>query len=243
MLRRGAIALITGAGRRIGAATARALASKGCHVAVHYRTSKLDAEETAESCRSFGVRATTFAADLARSEQRESLMQAVMNEFSGLDLLINNASTFTRMSHENFDLAEWRDTLEVNLTAPMHLTLLARESLQANRGCVVNLCDAATRRPWSNYLAYMASKGGLETLTQALARALAPSVRVFGVAPGLIEQQPDVSSKLQEKWIERIPLQRAGTADEVAAVICGLIDAGSYLTGNIVYVDGGRSIV
>ncbi|MGE3182233.1 MAG: SDR family oxidoreductase, partial [Phycisphaerae bacterium] len=85
--------------------------------------------------------------------------------------------------------------------------------------------------------------GGLETLTQALARALAPSVRVFGVAPGLIEQQPDVSSKLQEKWIERIPLQRAGTADEVAAVICGLIDAGSYLTGNIVYVDGGRSIV
>lgn len=235
------VALITGAARRIGAATAVSLAQRGCHVVVHYHTSQDAAAETADECRTHGVRAETIAADLGEPKERENLVASVKEKFGGIDILINNASQFDKLPLNEFSLEQWQATLDINLTAPMHLTSLFAETLRARNGAIVNLCDTAAARPWPDYLAYMTAKGGLATLTQALARAFAPDVRVFGVAPGMIGEQPHLTSDEQKRWLERVPLARPGTFTEIAETICALLESGDYLTGTVIPIDGGRS--
>lgn len=233
------VALITGAARRVGRAIALRLADAGCHVAVHYHRSERDAEQTAAACRARGVRAITLAADLADTPATAALPGAVVSALGRLDVLVNNASVFERMTADQFTLDAWEHTLRVNLTAPMVLIDAARNELVRNRGAVINLCDAATRRPAAAYTAYHASKAGLETLTSVLARGLAPAVRVVGVAPGVAEWPPGYDAALRERLTARIPLGRACTFEEVAALVHFLLAEGDYITGEIVRIDGG----
>lgn len=236
------VVLITGAGRRIGQAIALRLAGAGCPIALHYLNSRTEAEATAHDCRATGVRVELFHADLQDAGVCEQLIRDVLSNFGRLDVLVNNASVFEPMTLETFDLAAWQRTLQVNLTAPMVLAHAARDALRQAQGWVINLCDAATAHPWPDHLAYMVSKAGLETLTRALARTLAPEVNVVGVAPGVAAWPEHYDQRTRQRLLRKIPLQRAGTPEEIAAVVHFLLQDGDYITGSIVPVDGGRHL-
>jgi pteridine reductase len=238
----GRVVLVTGGAQRVGRAIALRLAHSGCHLAIHYRSSVTQAAATADECRAAGVTAETFAADLADPVAPAALVSQVLARFGRLDVLINNASVFERMSLAEFTLADWERTLQINLTAPMALVHAARDALVSAGGRVVQLCDAAAHTPWPDHLAYMVSKGALETLTRVLARALAPAVNVVGVAPGVAVWPADYDSATRERLTARIPLRRAGTPEDVAAAVHYLLQDGDYLTGVILPVDGGRHL-
>ncbi len=236
------VVLITGAARRVGRAIALRLASAGCHVAVHYHGSADDAATTAADCRARGVQSEVFQADLGDAVATAALVPAVLGRFGRLDVLVNNASVFERMRLEDFAPAAWEATLRVNLTAPMVLAHAARTALIDAGGRIVNLCDAATQRPWADHLAYIVSKAGLDALTRVLAKAFAPRVNVVGVAPGVAAWPADYGAELREKLTARIPLRRSGTPEDIAAAVHFLLADGDYITGIVLPVDGGRHL-
>ncbi len=236
------VVLVTGAARRVGRAIAVRLAEAGCRLAVHYRASASDADATVRQCAACGAQAAAFCADLADASACRRLVQEVVARFGRLDVLVHNASIFESTPIERFDLDAWERHLRVNLTAPMVLTAEAREQLVAHQGAVVTLCDAATVRPWPEHLAYIVSKAGLECLTRALARALAPRVRVVGVAPGVVAWPGDYDEATRRRLTEKIPLKRAGTPEDVAAAVHYLLAEGDFVTGTILTLDGGRHL-
>jgi pteridine reductase len=239
----GRVALVTGAGRRVGRAIALRLAQAGCRLAVHYLRSADEARATAAQCGAAGPQAEVFQADLAEPAAARQLPQDVLARFGRLDVLVNNASIFERMTLDEFDPHRWERTLRINLTAPMLLTCAAREALRKAGGRVINLCDAAVDRPWPDHLAYVVSKGALETLTRVLSRALAPEVNVVGIAPGAAAWREDYDQPTRARMEARIPLGRAGTPEDVAAAVHFVLSEGDYITGAILPVDGGRHLV
>ncbi len=204
------VVLVTGGARRIGRAIVERLAGAGCHVAVHYRTSRDEAQALVEQLRAAGRDAEALPADLADPAACCELVVAVLRRFGRLDVLINNASAFAPMTLDDFSVEAWDRMLRVNVTAPCVLAHAARDALRAARGRIVNLHDAATLRPWADHLAYMVSKGALDTLTRVLARALAPDVNVVGVAVGVAAWPEHYDESLRAKLVARIPLRRAG---------------------------------
>lgn len=243
MAEEGRVALITGAAKRIGRAIALELAESGCDIAIHCHTSRDQAEETAEMIRRLDRRATVLTADLADPQAAAALVGQTIEALGELNVLINNASVYERMSLSDFSLPAWNATLALNLTAPMVLAHAAYPHLCADRnGQIVNLLDIAAERPWSDHLSYCVSKAGLSTLTSALAKAMAPDVRVNGVAPGAA-LFPENEDKAAIKAItRRIPALRLGTVEEIAAAVRFMVCDATYLTGAILNVDGGRSI-
>lgn len=239
----GRVALVTGGARRVGRAIVERLAADGCRVAIHYHQSAKTAETLVCDCRQTGADAAALRADLADPHAAAGLVQQVLDRWDRLDLLVNNASVFEPMSLDTFDVQRWQRDLNINLTAPMVVAHAARVPLTAAGGLVVNLCDAATSRPWPDYLSYIVSKGGLETLTRVLARAMAPRVRVAGIAPGVAAWPEDYDEAQKTRLTARIPLGRAGRVEDIAAAVHFLATEGDYTTGTILTIDGGRSVV
>ncbi len=254
-----ASALVTGGARRLGRAIVSELARAGCDVAIHYRRSRADADELAAKVAAMGRRAVTIQGDLSDPTSWPGIIELTVEAFGGLDVLVNNASVFLHDRPEGgavagdpedagegggFDYRLWESILRINLVAPAGLCHHARKHLSA-RGCgqVVNLCDIAADRPWPGHLAYCASKAALGALTKGLARALAPAVRVNGVAPGIAAFPDAYSVELRERLAGRAPLGRSGEPEEVARLVRFLVESGDYITGQIVAIDGGRSIV
>lgn len=239
----GKVAMVTGAGRRIGRAIAVALAEAGCDLAVHYHTSEEDAAKTAELVAGKGRRAVLIQGDLSCPDVASALPKQAVDVLGSLDFLVNNASIFERMDLGGFSVEAWNRTLAVNLTAPMVLSQAAHPYLREHGGgCIVNLTDISADRPWSDYLAYCSSKAALTCLTLALARAMAPDVRVNAVAPGAA-MFPENADPAEIKAVtRRIPAMRAGSAEDVASAVRFLLADAAYVTGTIVAVDGGRSI-
>ncbi len=239
----GKVALITGGARRIGRAITLELARHGCDVAVHYNTATKDAEETAELVRELGRRTVVLSCDFTDPSAAAELPKQAADALGGLNILINNAATFESMNLDTFAVARWRETLAVNLTAPMVLAHSAYPLLCANApGHIVNLVDIAADRPWPDRLAYCASKAGLVNLTRSLAKAMAPSVHVNAVAPGAALFPEDYDKNQIKAITRRIPTLRGGTPEDVASAVRFLIADGSYITGEVLGVDGGRSI-
>lgn len=237
------VALITGAAKRVGRAIALRLAAGGCHVAVHYNRSKPDALACAELCRGHGVQAGTFAADLDDLQAAAGLVPAVEAQFGRLDILVNNASVFEPMTIDEFDARRWERTMRINLTSPMLLSHAAQAAFQrVGGGRILNLCDSAAAHPQPGRLAYITSKGALETLTKALAGAMAPTVNVVGIAPGVATWADEYDRDERERLTARIPLKRPGTADEIAAAVHYILTEGDYMTGTILTLDGGRHL-
>ena len=243
----GTVALITGGARRVGRAIALELARGGCDVAVHYRRSQADAEEVVALAHGLGRRAITVDGDLTDSAAWPRIVQGTVDGLGRLDILINNASMFLpdgSDSLEAFDPALWGEMLRTNLTAPVGLCHHARRHLAANgMGKVVNICDIAADRPWPDHLAYCASKAGLVAVTKALALALAPQVQVNGVAPGIAVFPDAYSDALRRQLVGRVPLNRAGTPEEVALLVHFLVESADYVTGQIIPIDGGRNLL
>ncbi len=236
------VALITGAGRRLGARIATTLHAHGLRVAVHFNRSSTAAHALVEQLNAARpASAAAFAADLSDNAALRTLLEAVTQTFGRLDVLVNNASVFRATPIGANSSADWDEILGTNLRAPYLLSELAVPSLKAQRGCIINLTDVYADRPRPNYAIYCISKAGLVGLTRALARDLAPEIRVNAVAPGAILWSADASTTEQAAILARTPLARAGEALDIATAVRYLVDA-EYVTGQVLAVDGGRSI-
>ena len=243
----GTAALVTGASKRVGRAIVLELARHGCDVAIHYRRSRSEAEELAARVTRTGRNAVTIAGDLSDPVTWPIVVRQAVDALGRLDILVNNASAFLADrpdTIDEFDPKLWETMLRVNLVAPVGLSHHAREHLQARgSGRIVNLCDVSADRPWPDHLAYCASKAGLAAITKGLARALAPDICVYGVAPGIAAFPERFSEGSRHKLTRRVPLGREGTPEEVATLARVLLESGDYITGEIVRIDGGRSLV
>ena len=243
----GKAALVTGGARRVGRAICSELASAGCDVAIHYNHSRDEAASLAQELQARGRHCLTVAGDLNDPAACNPIIATTMNAFGRLDILVNNASLFLTThpdTLESFDPDSWLRMLRVNLVAPVGLCHHAAPFLaQSGAGNIVNLCDASIDRPWSGHLSYSASKAALAAMTKALARALAPKVRVNAVSPGIAIFPDSYPTELREKLIRRVPLQREGSPEQIARMVRFLCESAEYVTGQVINVDGGRSIV
>jgi len=238
----GAKALVTGASRRVGRAIALELAGAGCDVAVHCHQSVAAAREVVAQIESMGRRASLVQGDLGFEDSVRLVADRAVDGLGGLDILINNAAVFDG-DERVIGLTDWRRVFGVNVFAPAILVEHLAAALSANGGGkVINLCDISADRPWPAYSAYCATKAALVNLTRGWARKLAPDVQVNGVSPGIAEFPDDYSAELREKLIAKVPLKREGSPEDIAKTVRFLVEHGDYITGQIINVDGGRSI-
>lgn len=238
----GRTALVTGAARRIGRGIALRLARAGCAIVAHYHRSEAEAQDLVHEIEHAGRRATAITADLADPEAVADLWDRADAALGPVSILVNNAAVYARTPLPDVAIDDWRRALRVNLVAPAELARLAGLAMRArNGGCIVNLLDWAIERPQPGFLPYHAAKGGLEVATRALARELAPSVRVNAVAPGPILPPDGVPTAEIERVLAATPLGRRGTPEDVAAAVEFLCRA-DYVTGTVLPVDGGRSV-
>ena len=238
------VALITGAARRIGASISRRLHADGANVVVHYRNSADDAVALCEQLNQLRPNsAMSIQADLADTAKLPDLVTTVTEWHGTLDILINNASSFYPTPIGAVAEAHWNDLMGTNLKAPLFLSQAAWQALREAHGSIVNIVDVHAQRPLRNHAVYGSAKAGLAMLTRALAKDLAPEVRVNGVSPGAImwpENGIDDASKTA--ILEQIPAGRIGDAADIAGCVLYLVRDANYVTGQIIAVDGGRSI-
>ncbi len=237
----GKVALVTGAGRRVGQAIALALAEHGASLAVHYRTSRAGAEETAARIIEQRGRAQIFSAELESVEQIERMVASVNEAFGRLDVLVNSASVFYRKPLEGLTERDWDLNLNTNLKAPFFLSKFAGAGMRKQgAGKIVNIGDWAAIRPYNNYLPYTVSKAGLIGLTRALAKALAPEVQVNCVALGPV-MPPDEYAPEQVERLRLATLTKTmGSPADVARAVLFLCEGTDFATGSTLMLDGGR---
>jgi NAD(P)-dependent dehydrogenase (short-subunit alcohol dehydrogenase family) len=238
----GAVAVITGGARRLGRHMAVALASEGADVAVNYRSSEADARATAEMVRAQGRRAVCVQADVSKSGDVKRLLETTVTELGQPRVLIVNASTFHRTPIETIRDEDWDDLIDNNLRAAFLSARAFGLSMRAaDGGVIILLADTAGTRPWIGYTPYSVAKAGVIALTQALARELAPAVRVNAIAPGPILFPDDYDIENQKREIDRTLLKRKGEPENISQAAIALI-RNDYITGALLPVDGGRTL-
>jgi pteridine reductase len=240
----GQAVLVTGAARRVGAAIARTLHTAGANVLLHYRTSATAAESLARALNDARAQsARALQADLLDANQLAPLIAAAIGAFGRLDVLVNNASTFYPTPMGAITAHDWDDLMGTNVKAPLFLSQAAAPALRKSGGLIINLVDIHGMRPLKRFAVYCTAKAALAMLTRSLARELAPQVRVNGIAPGPImwaEDAPD--PQMKAKIISQTLLQRQGSPDDIARTALFLAAEAPYITGQILAVDGGRSV-
>jgi pteridine reductase len=240
----GKTALVTGAARRIGAAICESLHGAGMNVLIHYRSSEESAQTLAS--RLNGRRpdsAVTAQADLLAPEGFKSLIKAA-EQWGGLDLLINNASSFYPTPMGEADEADWDELIGSNLKGPFFLSQAAMGSLRARRGQIINIADIHGFRPLAGHPIYSVAKAGLIMLTKSLARELAPWIRVNGIAPGaILWPEQGMTSEDQRQVLDKVPLRCSGKPEDIANAVLFLSRDAPYVNGHILSVDGGRNAV
>ena len=238
-------ALVTGGARRIGREIALSLHEAGHNIMVHYRSSASAASELVAQMNSTRAEsAAMVAGDLLDTASIPNIVQETVNQFGRLDVLVNNASTFYPTPIELIDEEFWNDLVGSNLRAPAFVVKSAVPHLRASEGTIINIIDIYADRPLANHPVYCSAKAGLEMLTKSLARDLAPQIRVNGVSPGAILWPEKGNTEIsQEELVERIPLNRMGSPDDIAKTVRFLVLDGDYITGQNISVDGGRSVV
>ncbi len=239
---RGRVALVTGAGRRLGRAIALALADRGMTVAVHHHQSVGGAEQVCAEIRARGGTAERFAADLTDALAAQALPGRAAQRFGSLDVLINSAAVMRRLSVGETTPGDWDAIMNLNLRAGYFCAQGAVAALRATRGKIVNLADVGGLEPWPSYSAHCISKAGVIMLTKALARAFAPEVTVNAVAPGAVLVPEEWDDQARQHLETTTPLKRLGSPEDVTAAILYLLEGGDYVTGETIVVDGGRLI-
>jgi pteridine reductase len=234
------VALITGAAKRVGRAIALHLAGAGYDIAFTYLSSAAPAEELSAEIRNLGRQPLAIRADLTDSHSAPNAVAAQFrSKFSQLDILVNNASLFQPDNPNDPSLSA--KLYALHAVSPVELSRALAPLLDNQQGCIVNMVDLQAERPIPGYLTYCASKAALWCLTLGLARELAPRVRVNGIAPGVVDWAPDMTPEFRNRYLARVPLARPGTPDDVAQTVLYLANA-KYVTGQILRLDGGRSI-
>lgn len=236
--------LITGAARRLGADCARLLHSQGCNIVLHYRSSEQDALELCNQLNDLRVNsAVPMQADLQNMAELERLAHEATKAWGRIDVLVNNASTFYPGAVGDVTEQQWDELFGSNLKAPFFLAKLLAETLTKNKGCIVNIVDIHAERGLKGYPVYSIAKAGLAAMTRILAKELGPDVRVNGVAPGaILWPENDLAEQGKKEILQRVVLRRSGDAVDIAKAVMFLIRDADYITGQIITVDGGRTL-
>ncbi len=243
----GKVVLVTGGAKRVGAAISRRLHAAGASIAVHYRASRDEAQALTSELKAIRHgSAEAVQANLLQAQDLPKLVQKTIHRFGRLDALVNNASSFYAQPLSEITNEHWDDLVGTNLKAPLFLAQAAASELRRNHGAIVNIVDIHAERPMHGHLLYSVAKTGLSGLTRALAQELAPFVRVNAVSPGVIlwpegggEWQDEESRR---KIVAHTLLKREGEPDDIAKAVLFLLQDAPYVTGQIIAVDGGRSI-
>ncbi|HEV8177857.1 MAG TPA: SDR family oxidoreductase [Gemmatimonadales bacterium] len=239
---RGRVALVTGAGRRLGRAMAAALADRGMVLAIHHHASGAGADELREEIIAAGGHAVCFDADLTDPHASRALPERVVAELGRLDVLVNSAAVMHRLSLEETTPEQWDAILDLNLRSVFFCTQGAAPALRAARGKVVNLADLAGLEPWPGFAAHSVSKAGVVMLTKVLALSLAPEVTVNAIAPGAVLVPDEYDAEERDRLARATPLRRLGSPSDVVAALLYLLEGGDFVTGEVLVVDGGRVI-
>ena len=232
------LALVTGAAKRVGRAIATRLHHAGYDIAFTYLSSDKEAGLLARDLDALPIRA-----DLTHPEEATThIAKELSAHASRLHVVVNNASLYEPSSLQTFTLAQTRRLFAIHVETPALLARAFEPHLRQSRGHIINMSDLLAQRPWPEYLMYTTTKAALSTLTLGLARALAPEVTVNAIAPGVVEWPDHYPPEEREKYLKRVPLARAGTPEDVANLVHFLCTEGNYITGQILPLDGGRSI-
>ncbi len=241
----GKVALITGGARRIGAEICRVLHAQGMNIAVHSRSSKCDAQALQSDLLAIRpISVLLGQGDLLDVKNLDSLVSRTLANYRRLDVLVNNASSFfpTPMGHATE--GHWDDLVGSNLRAPFFISQAAMPHLRKNSGCIVNITDIHGERPLKNYPIYSVAKAGLVMLTKSLAREFGPEVRVNAVAPGtILWPENELDETIKQHILSRVPQRRSGDPSDIARAVLFLVRDARYVSGQVIAVDGGRSVV
>ncbi len=244
------VVLVTGAAKRIGAAIVQKFHQQGCKVIIHCNRSQIDAQALQSLlCSQRANSATIISADLLLESDRDRLAQKALESFGRLDVLVNNASTFYPTVFGTVTEPQWNELLDSNLRAAFFLCQAFKDELQLRNGAIINLVDIHADNPLKHHSVYNIAKAGLKAMTKSLAKDLAPEIRVNGVSPGAILWPQNLEGK-SDKAVEdakkdilsQIPLGHLGTPDDIAEAVYFLARKASYITGQVIRVDGGRAL-
>lgn len=239
---RGSVALVTGGAHRLGKAISLALARAGATVVVHYHRSAGHADALLAELRAIGAPARAIGGDLSDVGEAERMVDEALAHWGRLDLLVNNAGIWGATPIGSVTQARWDELLNTNLRGAFFVSQRAAPALRAARGAIVNIADVGALRPWRNHTPYLVSKGGVVTLTEALAKDLAPDVRVNAVAPGPVLLPDDWTAAQAERTARGLPLRRLGAPEDVAQAVLYLAQA-EFVTGVVLPVDGGQRLI
>jgi pteridine reductase len=234
------VALVTGGAKRVGRAIVEKLAANGFEIAFTYNSSEADAIALQKQ---LGGKTLAIKADLIDPVAASTGIYARVHErFDRLDMLVNSASIYLPGRLQQTDMKMMQKVAAIHVQSPLLLCQKFESMLRAAKGHVINMVDLLAEKPWPEYLIYCASKAALGNLTLGLARELSPEVTVNGIAPGVVAWPKDAPEEMKTNYLKRVPLDRAGTPEDVANLVYFLCTTGSYITGQIIRLDGGRSI-
>jgi 3-oxoacyl-[acyl-carrier protein] reductase/pteridine reductase len=239
---KGKTVLITGAARRLGRASALALARAGADVAITFRNSAREAQHTVIDLSSFGVRAVALRCDITDQKSVRGTLKEAVKELGGLDILVNNAANYETAEFEKITLRQWDAIFASNTRGPFLVSQEALKYLRERRGKIINMGSLGGVRPWASHAHYCSSKAAVHMLTKVMAKALAPEIAVNCVAPGMIDLGEKAAAAFMKRMSKLTPAQRNGTGEEVAAAVLFFATAPHFITGQILAVDGGLGL-
>jgi len=238
----GKTVLITGGARRLGRASALALAAAGADVAITFLRSAREAQHTVIDLSSFGVRAVALRCDITDETSVKATIKDVSRELGGLDILVNNAANYETVEFDKLSLKQWDAIFASNTRGPFLVSREALKLLRARRGKIINMGSLGGLRPWADHAHYCSSKAAVHMLTKVMAKALAPAIAVNCVVPGMIDLGEKAAAGFMRRMAKQTPMRRNGTGEEIAAAVLFFATAPHFITGQIMAVDGGLGL-
>lgn len=238
----GRVALVTGGAKRLGRASALALAEAGADVAITFRKSGEDAQKTVADLRKAGGRALAVRCDVTDAKSVAAAIKDVVKNLGGIDILVNNAGNYETVAFEDLTLAQWDAIFASNVRGPFLVSQTALKYLRKRQGKIINLGSLGGLRPWADHVHYCSSKAALHMLTKVMAKALAPEIAVNCVAPGMIDLGEKAAAGFMRRMAKQTPMRRNGSGEEIAAAVLFFAIAPEFITGQILFVDGGLGL-
>lgn len=238
----GKVALITGAAKRLGRASALALAEAGADVAITFVKSEREAQRTVRDVEKTGPRALAIRCDVTDPKHVRAAVAGVVRDLGGLDILVNNAGNYETVAFEDLSLQHWDAIFATNVRGPFLVSKEAVTHLRSRRGRIINLGSLGGLRPWASHAHYCSSKAALHMLTKVMAKALAPEIAVNCVAPGMIDLGEKSAAEFMNRMAKQTPMKRNGKAEDVVAAVVFFAAAPHFITGQVMFVDGGLGL-
>jgi 3-oxoacyl-[acyl-carrier protein] reductase/pteridine reductase len=238
----GKVALVTGGAKRLGRASALALAGAGANVAITFLKSSKDAEKTVKAIEKAGGRALAVQCDVTDPRSVAAAVKEVVRRLGGLDILVNNAGNYETVEFEELTLEQWDSIFASNVRGPFLVSQTALKYLRKRQGRIINMGSLGGLRPWATHAHYCSSKAALHMLTKVMAKALAPEIAVNCVAPGMIDLGEKAAAGFMRRMAKQTPMQRNGSGEEIAAAVLFFATAPKFITGQTLLVDGGLGL-